>query len=153
MLNLCNRKRAICLIYRGIFLLLQSNPTRNLCGLVNPTKVGMFAFIQPKIGFSHLFLILMHCCLRGSCRWFFCHNGSSELFVSLPARYWIEFPYETESICIRLGGTTPRTFPPPPPLKKKSKKKPKEVQVVSLVLLVVVTMELIPPPVFSHRFT
>ena len=81
----------------------------------------------------------------------FCHDGRSELFVSLPARYWVDFPYETESICIRHGGTTPRTFPPPPPLKKQSKKskkskkkKPKEVINVSLILLVAVTIELIP---------
>jgi DNA polymerase sigma len=55
LLNLCNRKRATCLIYRKIFLLLQ--PNRNLYGLVNLTKVGMFAIIRLKIGFRHLRLI------------------------------------------------------------------------------------------------
>jgi DNA polymerase sigma len=71
LLNLRNRKRAICQIYREIFLLLQTNPTKNLYGLVNLIKVGMFAIIQPKNGFRHLFLILIHCCLRGTRMWFF----------------------------------------------------------------------------------
>ena len=71
LLNLCNRKRVICLIYREIFLLLQINPTRNLCGLVNLTKVGMSGINQPKIGFHHLFLNLRHCYPRGTRRWFF----------------------------------------------------------------------------------
>jgi hypothetical protein len=64
-----NRKTAICLIYRRIFLL-RLIAKRILFGLLNPAHVGMSAIDQPKIGFHHLFLILIRCCLRGSCRWF-----------------------------------------------------------------------------------
>ena len=81
LLNLCNRKRAISQIYREIFLLLQSNSTRNLSGLVNHIEVGMFDIIYPKNGLRHLFLILIHCCLRGTRKFvcLFCINGSSEI--------------------------------------------------------------------------
>ena len=84
LLNLCDRKRAICLIYRGIFPLLL-NPTGNSYGLVNLIKAGMFAIIQLKIGFRHLFLILIHCCLRGTRRCFFALMAVLKPFVSLPA--------------------------------------------------------------------
>ena len=60
-------------------------------------------------------------------------NGSSELFVLISARYWTDFPYDTESISIRDGGTTPRTFPPPRPTKKK--KKPAVITIVGLIYL------------------
>jgi hypothetical protein len=59
----------------------------------------------------------------------------------IPARYWIDFPYETESISIRHGGTTIRTFPPPEISKKKKKKK--IIDIVGLIFLFV-TIELTP---------
>jgi hypothetical protein len=36
-------------------------------------------------------------------------------------RYWADFPYETESISIRDGGTSPRIEPPPRTPKKNKK--------------------------------
>lgn len=140
---MCDRKGAIYLIYRGIFLLSQTNPTSNLYGLVNLTEVGMFVINQPKIGFRHLFLMLIHCFLRGTCRWF-CIDGSIVNYSSyyLP-RYWTDFPYETESISIRDGGTAPRTFTAPPTPKKKSKKPP--VVIVGLIHLFNI-IDANPPP-------
>jgi len=44
-----------------------------------------------------------------------------DTLVSSWYSYWIDFPYATESISIRDGGTTPRTFLPPPTPKKKKK--------------------------------
>lgn len=53
----------------------------------------------------------------------------------IPARYWMEFPYETESISIRHGGSTPR-IPEEPRKKKISKnsKKKKKLKAAMLAL-------------------
>lgn len=65
------------------------------------------------------------------------HNGSSD-YCLIPARFWIDFPYKTESISIRHGGTAPR------PTTTSNDSKPKK-QHVGLILLVV-AIELTPFP-------
>jgi len=46
--------------------------------------------------------------------------------------FWINFPYETESISIRDGGTIPRTFPIPTTKKEKRKAKTKPITVAPM---------------------